>query len=219
MSIRKTVFVLGEFYHVYNRGNSKQDIFNDKADYMHFLKLLCFLNTQNPQSLRYLSEDFLIPIYKGKNKLVSIGCYCLMPNHFHLILTQKEGGSISKFMQKVNTAYVMYYNKKYKRTGSLFEGKFKSNYANDDIYLKYLFSYVHLNPIKLIQKNWKKEGIKDKNKALIFLKNYKYSSYSDYLGTGHKSLPIIEKEFFPNYFSTGKNFESEILEWISYGTA
>jgi len=214
MSIRKKAFVPGEFYHIYNRGNSKQIIFNETSDYFHFIKLLYLSNSQNKLVFRNLKIDF-IDFDQGE-KLVYIGAYCLMSNHFHLILSQVENGSISKFMQKVTTAYSMYYNKKYNRTGSLFEGKFKSQYTGDDRYLKYLFSYIHLNPIKLIQGDWKEKGIIDKDKCLEFLKNYKYSSYLDYLGTKRLENKVLDINHFPDYFPNRESFQHEIFEWLSY---
>lgn len=214
MSIRKINFVPGEYYHIYNRGNSKQIIFRGKQDYERFLYLLYSVNMKERTILRLLKKDIFL-FNRGEN-LVSIGAYCLMPNHFHLILTQTGEGSVSKFMQKLTTAYSMYYNKKYKRTGSLFEGKFKSQHVNNDRYLKYLFSYIHLNPIKLIQKDWKKIGIKDKSKAIIFLKKYKYSSYLDYLEGNRNESSIINREAFPDYFPTKEKFQKEIFEWLSY---
>jgi putative transposase len=216
MSIRKVNFVPGEYYHIYNRGNDKRIIFNDNNDYYHFIKLLYLSNTKNKVVLRFVGNDIFN--FKKENKLVEIGAWCLMPNHFHLVVTQTEGGNISKFMQKLTTAYSMYYNQKYKRTGSLFEGKFKSQHTPDDRYLKYLFSYIHLNPIKLIQKDWKEKGIINKKEAIDFLYNYKYSSYLDYLENNREESLIINKDVFPNYFPTKEKFQQEIFEWLSFNT-
>jgi len=119
-------------------------------------------------------------------------------------------------MQKISTAYVMYYNQKYKRTGGLFESKFKSEHLSEDRYLKYIFSYIHLNPVKLIQENWKEAGIRNKNTATKYLKKYEYSSYSEYLGIERKQNEIIERKSYPNYFPSPKNFQEEIIEWLSY---
>ena len=214
MSIRKVAFASGEFYHIYNRGNSKQVIFHDKQDYQRFQALLYAVNTNENIILRLVFKD---RYYFNRNKrLVSIGTYCLMSNHFHLILIQHNEGCISKFMQKLTTAYSMYYNKKYIRTGGLFEGKFKSEHLNEDRYLKYLFSYIHLNPVKLIDKKWKTNGIKNKQKILEFLKNYTYSSYLDYLGTERPEKAILNQESFPKYFLTKETFMKEIFEWLSF---
>lgn len=214
MSIRNNSFVYGEYYHIYNRGNSKQIIFHDNQDYIRFIDLLFLCNTNKNLRLDRVYNGFIN--FEQENKIVYIGAYCLMPNHFHIIFTQTEDGSISKFMQKLTTAYVMYYNRKYKRTGSLFEGKFKSKYINNDIYFKYLFSYIHLNPVKLIQKDWKEKGIRNKHQALEFLNKYRYSSYLDYLEVKRSENILIEKEFFPDYFPTKEKFQLDIFEWLSY---
>ncbi len=216
MSIRKVSFAFGEYYHIYNRGNSKQKIFHDREDYQHFIKLLHVLNQKNNKQLRDQAQDVFI-FHKDDSPIVAIGAYVLMPNHFHILITPTEDGNISKYMQKVCTGYVMYYNQKYKRSGSLFEGKFKSQHANNDKYLKYLFSYIHLNPIKLIDKNWKEKGIRNIKKVFIFLQSYEYSSYLDYVKEGKRPQGVIlNKKIFPNYFPNFKEFQSEILEWIKY---
>src|SRR3989338_6596261 len=110
MSLRKIPFVSGEYYHVYNRGNSKQTIFHDQADYNRFIKLI-FLSNGEKDFKIHLIKDEIYDFNRGK-QLVDIGVYCLMPNHFHLLLTQTNDGSVSKFMQKVSTGYSMYYNNK-----------------------------------------------------------------------------------------------------------
>ncbi|MFA7192485.1 MAG: transposase [Candidatus Paceibacterota bacterium] len=217
MFIRKVNFVKGEYYHIYNRGNSKQEIFHDKQDYEYFIGLLYLFNTKENLNLFHFkrNKNFDLYLVDLNQPLVSVGVYCLMPNHFHILITETEEGSISKFMQKVSTGYVMYYNKKYKRTGSLFEGKFKSQHAADDRYLKYLFSYIHLNPIKLIQKDWKEKGIKNKKQAVEYLSKYKYSSYIDYLKIERVQNKILNIKAFPDYFHTKQKFQLEIFEWIN----
>jgi putative transposase len=216
MSLRKVDFVKGEYYHIYSRGNSKQKIFHDKMDYFHFMDLL-FLCNDNDR-LRYFNcsrhpKEFF---KKDRDPLVSIGSFCLISNHFHILITEKHEKGISKFMQKLLTAYVMYYNDKYKRTGCLFEGKFKSQYLKTDKHLKYIFSYIHLNPLNLFQKNWKEKGIKDIKKALGFLRNYFYSSYVDFLGKKRFQNKILDLKSFPKYFPNKKSFNNEIIEWLDY---
>jgi len=216
MSIRKIPFVPYEYYHIYNRGNSKQKIFHDNEDYIRFLNLLYISNSFEKFNIFDIRKSSNVFEIKKDNLLVYIGAYVIMPNHFHLLITQTEDGDISKFMQKLTTAYSMYYNKKYKRTGSLFEGKFKSKHISNDKYLKYLFSYIHLNPIKLIQKDWKEKGVNDKNQVLLFLKDYKYSSYLTFLDENRKENKILNIKAFPKYFPNKDSFNKEIFEWISY---
>ncbi len=217
MSIRKVSFVQGEYYHIYNRGNSKQKIFRDEQDYKRFIDLLYISNTKEKFNLFDLNRTSPFNVYNFeiKNHLVFIGAYCLMLNHFHILVTEIEKGGISKFMQKVSTAYSMYYNKKYKRTGGLFEGKFKSEHINNDRYLKYLFSYIHLNPVKLIQNDWKEKGIRDKQQAVKYLQNYQHSSYLDYIGMKRIQNKLLNTKAFPDYFPTPKLMQKEIFEWLN----
>lgn len=216
MSIRKVKLVNNEYYHLFNRGNSKQKIFHDNEDYFRFMSLLYACNSENNFKVFILTKEQSPYDFERGKQIVSIGSFCIMPNHFHILITQIEENGISKFMQKLTTAYAMYYNKKYKHTGGLFEGKFKSEHVGYDRYLKYLFSYIHLNPIKLIQKDWKEIGIKNKKEALEYMYNYQYSSYLDYLGTKRIQNNILNKKAFPEYFPNKKSFIKEIFEWLNY---
>ncbi|MEK7113506.1 MAG: transposase [Patescibacteria group bacterium] len=216
MSIRKISFTQGEYYHIYNRGNSKQKIFKDKADYSRFVSLLYISNTSENFNIVHLNRNEQFNVYEieKEDPLVNIGAYCLMPNHFHILVTEKIDGGISKFMQKLSTAYVMYYNKKYKRIGGLFEGKFKSQHLDTDQYLKYLFSCIHLNPVKLIQKNWKEKGIKNIKKAEEYLNSYTFSSYLDFMGDGRIENKILNLESFPEYFPDKNSFLWDIFDGL-----
>lgn len=218
MSLRKTPFVSGEYYHLYNRGNSKQVIFNDEEDYQRFMTILYMCNSENNFRMSLITEGVEKDPYLWErgNQIVSIGAYCLMPNHFHLLVTEQGNGGVSKFMQKLSTAYVMYHNIKHERTGGLFEGKFKSEHLDTDQYLKYIFSYIHLNPLKLIQKDWKETGIKNKKASLNYLDKYEHSSYLDFKDVERKEGVILDRKAFPDYFPSIKNFEREILDWINY---
>ena len=137
-----------------------------------------------------------------------------MPNHFHILAKEVIEGGISKFMSKLSTGYSMYFNRKYKRSGSLFEGRFKIIHANRDEYLKYLFVYIHLNPIKLIDPSWKEKGIKDMLKVEKYLASYKYSSYLDYNGVSRLENGLLDINSFPEYFCSKKNLM--ILIGIGY---
>ncbi|OGJ11058.1 hypothetical protein A2467_03325, partial [Candidatus Nomurabacteria bacterium RIFOXYC2_FULL_36_8] len=152
MGLRRTPLVRGEYYHIYNRGVEKREIFLDKEDYFHFLKLLYICNSNKSITLRNISDNF----DRGET-IVDIGAYCIMPNHFHVLCYEKIENGISTFMKKLSTAYAMYFNKKYIRTGILFQGRFKSEHANTDGYLKYLYAYIHLNPAKLKNPKWKED--------------------------------------------------------------
>jgi putative transposase len=215
MPRRKTPFVKGEYYHVYSRGNSKQEIFHDEEDRKRFTALLYACNQEGHFKIDHLLKGESLYNVNIKDFLAAIGCYCLMPNHFHLLVTPLRDGSVSKFMQKVMVAYVMYYNKKYKRTGGLFEGSFKVQPIVNEIHLKYIFAYIHLNILKLIDPRWKEGGIKDNEKAVSYLKQYRYSSLPDYLGFMRIEGKIIKREFFPDYFPTPEKVWKEIFDWMN----
>lgn len=143
-----------------------------------------------------------------------------MPNHFHIIvkshrsdLWEKGINPITEFLRKLSTSYVMYFNKKYNRTGSLFEGKFKSKYVSKENYFYYLFAYIHLNPIKLFQSTWKEEGVKSKEQGVEFLKNYKFSSFQEFFGSKRKESKILTKSSLPDDFKL--NSANELFEWFS----
>lgn len=216
MSLRKVAFVPGEYYHVYNRGNSKQKIFLDRKDYQRFIDLLYAVNSSEKFNFSDSIKGISVYELEKNPRLVAIGAYCLMPNHFHILITPLSEEGMTKFMQKLSTAYVMYFNGKYQRAGALFEGKFKAEHVDNDVRLKYLFSYIHLNPIKLIQKDWKEVGLKQKQQAVAYLKSYLYSSFVDYLGKNRLENIIISKSNFPSYFPSTKDFIEEIMTWINY---
>jgi len=212
---RKLNFSINEFYHIYNRGNNKSVIFLDDKDRKRFQKLMYLCNNTEP----VVFKDFQgIPISEipKKGTIVDIGTYCLMPNHFHILLHEKIEGGVSRFLEKLSTAYSMYFNKKYDRTGKLFEGRFKATHLNNDNYLKYIFSYIHLNPIKIIDPKWKEDGIKNKNDSKKYLTSYTYSSYLDYMGTKREEELILNRSVFPEYFGDFKEFEQFIDEWLDF---
>jgi putative transposase len=223
---RKTVFVPGEFYHLYNRGTEKRTVFSNQKEYARFIALLYLANSTEPIRIDNLpsakqGETLLkMAIEKrplGSESLVELAAYCLMPNHFHLLVREKVEGGISRFMQKLTTGYTMYFNKRHKRSGALFQGIFKSTHAGEDRYLKYLLSYIHLNPIKLIDSNWKEKGLKSRKQAGSFLNRYAYSSYLDYAGHDRIEQVLLDKKVLPVYFATPKKFKAEMFEWLDYG--
>ncbi len=206
-----------EFYHVYNRGTDKRRIFTSVSDHERFLALLYLCNSEHSVDMKLQGSTLyeLLEQPRGET-LVDISTYCLMPNHFHLIVKEKTDGGLSKFMQKLTTGYTMYFNKRYDRSGSLFQGRFKVSHIDTDRYLSYLISYVHLNPVKIFEPTWKETGISNRTGAQAFLGNYPYSSYCDYLGEQRPERAILNTESLPDYFSTGADFERAVADWLTY---
>ncbi len=210
---RKDPFVEDNAYHLYNRGVEKRSIFTSVGDYRRFMMLLYLANSNQEAHisnvLKTQTYDEVFTRDRGE-PLVAIGSFCLMPNHFHILVTPKVEGGISQFMLKLQTGYSMFFNKKNERKGSLFEGPFKSTLADDDRYLQYLFAYIHLNPAKLKDPKWK-ERIKRNPALLRFVESYSYSSYGAYLTGVHT---ITNPEAFPEYFSSKKEVRQHITDWL-----
>ena len=215
---RPMTFAPGEYYHLYNRGTDKRKIFLDKADHERFISLLYLCNSGIPL---HRSDHLGMPLQKllalpRETTLVDIGAYCLMPNHFHILAHEQSEGGISLFMHKLSIAYVMYFNKRHERRGRLFEGTFRAEHATQDKYLKYLYAYIHLNPIGIIERDWKTHHIANKKMAEDFLGTYKYSSYLDYENAEHERPEgiIINKLAFPQYFEKQADFKDYIKDWM-----
>jgi REP element-mobilizing transposase RayT len=181
------MFEIGQYYHIYNRGSDKRNIILDENDLKRFFQSLIEFNSIEPSGSIYLKN---LKKYKLKElssrttqKLVSIIAYCINPNHFHLILSPLVENGIEKFMQRIG-GYTRYFNEKHKRSGVLFQGKFKSKLIEDDRYLIQLSAYVNLNnldknfnPSFDLSKSSLQEYTKDEYKGLcdktIILNNFK----------------------------------------------
>ncbi len=211
---RKIKFAADEFYHVYNRGVEKRDIFMDLRDKLRFQRLLYFANSSKPLDFKQIQGLPLDTAERGET-LVNIGAYCLMPNHFHLLIHEKKDGGLSKFMMKLTTAYSMYFNKKTNRSGRLFQNIFQARHIETDEHLNYLFAYIHLNPIKLADRRWPHTDLAKISGFEPFLNNYSFSSYPDYRHeTKRPEAAILAPQAFPEYFSTKREFGAFIQDWL-----
>jgi putative transposase len=214
--MRKIKFENGNFYHVYNRGVEKRQIFMDDQDYSYFLYELSEFNKPTHDfNLKRALVRGLASNKKCVGRFVEILCYVLMPNHYHLILRQVKDKGISTVMHRSGTGYTMYFNKKYERSGSLFQGTYKAKPIESDEYLMYLSRYLHLNPVSIISPDWKEKGIRAWKKTKDFLKSYKWSSFADYLGTSD-TRGILNKEFIMDYFKNSpEKYENFITSWTN----
>jgi len=147
MSIRTIQFTNDEYYHVFNRGVDKRIIFNTQEQQAYFLSRLQLLNSTDSRKYitnkrsRFKNKDIL---GEGED-LVSIVAYCLLPNHYHLLLKQNVDNGISQFMQRLGTAYTMFFNQQENRSGGLFQGKFKAAHLSGEFALPVLSAYINLN--------------------------------------------------------------------------
>jgi len=211
---RKISLAPDEFYHLYNRGTDKRIIFNNNRDRDRFIYLLYLSNGTRPFHFNELKPDTIFSFDKGGD-LTNIVSYCLMDNHFHILVQSIDDTGISVFMHKLATAYTMYFNKINNRKGRLFETNFQVRHIDSENYLKYIHSYIHLNPIKIVEPNWKEVGLKNNSAAKQFLNNYTHSSYLDYAGNNREEQKILNKTAFP-YFEDKKEFEEYLEDWLTY---
>jgi putative transposase len=215
----------GENYHIYNRGAHKQAIFTSEEDYRRFILLLYLYNTHHHVVMRDVISKYSAKRFKGQSlaetfkheysdkSLVDILAYSLMPNHFHLVLRAKEDTGIQQFLQKVCVAYSMYFNTKYGHSGTLFQGRYKSKHIDSESYFRYIFAYVHLNPLDLLQSDWKKAGIRCAKKARAFLSEYRYSSFRDRIGARPESAILADD--LPDFLKDQNDLD-ELLRWESH---
>ena len=130
--------------------------------------------------------------HNRKKQLVDIASYCLMPNHQHLLLREKDYGGISTFMQKLGTGYTMYFNKRYARTGALFSGPFKAVHVERDSHFRRCVNYIHANPAELSEPGWKKGLVRNVAQLRKRLLDYPFSSLLDYEGVERPENAIVD---------------------------
>lgn len=140
--MKRNEFQNNEYYHIYNRGVDKRQVFNDNYDYNRFLTSMKEFNRIKPVGSLYELQYLGVQLPSDKQPLVEVFCYCLLPNHYHLILKQIEDNGIEKIMHKINTGYTNYFNKKNNRSGSLFQGRYKAKHIYSTYYLEYISAYV-----------------------------------------------------------------------------
>lgn len=193
------LYVENGHYHIYNRGVEKRDIFLDEQDcavFLHYLKLYLSpvdeLLTQHQLGFRV---QRFIPLNLSKE--VDLLAFALMPNHIHLQIKQYTRDGIIKFVRRLLTSYAMYFNKKYKRVGVLFQSTYKAVLIESESHLLHLSRYIHLNPIKL------------KSPLINFID---FSSYSYYLG--HKQASWMKPEEILGYFKSGQR--KNLKDLLSY---
>lgn len=225
--MRNISFTEKEIYHIYNRGVEKRNIFLDEEDRFRFVHNLFEFNDEAPAANIYYKENILtnknqsyetksrkIEIETKRRKLiVDILIFVLMPNHFHLLLRQRQGEGIAQFMHKLGIGYTMYFNKKYERVGSLFQGTYKAVLARRDAHLLYLPYYIHLNSLDLKFPEWRTGEIKNYKEAMNFLENYRWSSYLDYIGK--KNFPsVTQRKFLTEFLGGPKKYKEETGKWL-----
>lgn len=203
--MRKVPLENEEYYHIFNRGVDKREVFLDNADYWRFLFSLRLMNDKKNGTMiawrdykkanpnKTLEQFFLTLNVRKRDSLVEIIAYCLNPNHYHIILKQIEDRGIEVFMQKVGNGYTKYFNKKNNRSGVLFQGRFKSSHIDANEYLLYLSAYVNCN---------------SQVHKIAPAEKYFWSSFGEYVSEKRKHPVILEKEVVLGQFKNGLEYKN-----------
>lgn len=220
MPVKRPQLINNEIYHLTLRGVGDSLVFKNQDDYYRGIFSLYEFNTTTPIEIRNQREKRKTAKAHGeqfsvdnRDLLVEILAFWFMPNHIHLLVRQIKNNGITKFMRKLGAGYAAYFNKKYNRRGHLFQGRFYAVHIKNDEQLKTIFVYIHTNGISLIEPKWKELGIKNSEKVIKFLENYKWSSYQDYIGK--KNFPSVTKREFLLKIMGGERGCKEIIDdWI-----
>jgi len=225
----KNNFLTTEFFHTYNRGVEKRNTFLDEKDYFRGVHDLYEFNDANATlnlnyHLNYWSRSAIdfgaIDLGEKKKKgvrdlLIDLFAWTFIPNHYHNFLRGRVERGISKFQQKWGGGYTNYFNLKYKRSGVLFQGKYKKISVTNDAQAAHLVCYIHSNSLDIWKPNWKEKGLSpsETQNALKFLEKYRWSSHMDYWGV--KNFPsLINTEFLFKFFGGPEGYRKFFIDWL-----
>jgi putative transposase len=200
MSRRNIIFSNDEYYHVFNRGVARMPIFNTPGDYIRFLETVRFYKLES-NNLRFSHRSLdktghLIPT----TKIIDIISYCLMPNHFHLLIKQLQENGIANFMKKTTNSYAKYFNLKNDRVGPLLQGNFKAVHIETTEQLIHVSRYIHLNPVV--------------SNLVIKPVDYKWSSYGEYVKLSN--FKICDKDIVFQQFNEAYTYLQFVDDQIDY---
>jgi REP element-mobilizing transposase RayT len=210
--MRKDKLAEGEYYHIFNRGVDKRTIFEDEKDFRRFCVSMDLLNDRRDgvmdrwRDFRKCVPKAQLSEFKEKclelqERIVNIVAFCLNPNHFHMLVRQRGERGIEKFMHRLGTSYTKYFNERYDRSGSLFQGRFKSTHIGSNSLLFYLSAYVNCN---------------SEIHGIAKAKSYRWCSYGDYLGISNNHKDILNKDLLREHFKKVGELEKFSDEHIQH---
>jgi hypothetical protein len=219
--MRKEPFSVGSYVHIIKRGARGADIVRDDNDRWRFLRLVRYLNDDNvPRNWErditneHILEGFSRPdMWDEQAPYVSVLAYCLMDNHFHLLVQEKVEGGISKFMQRLCTSMSLHFNTKYKEKGTLFQGAYKARTVDSDEYLQYLVAYIQVkNPFERYP-GGVQNAVREFDAALEWVMQDPFNSLADYLGMRQSALldHVLVDDIFENQHSFSA-FARDVIE-------
>lgn len=197
-----------------NVGSEGRIIFSSKEDFDRFEAYLYLLNSIDSPRVANLfaggREREIFTTARGE-KLVAIGAFCFTPKEFHILVTPLVDGGVAKFMQKLQTAYTMFFNHKYQRSGRLFHSAYRSHAARSHEELQYFFVNVHLNAMKLFNERWHELAREELVSLAASAMKYRYSS----IGEHRENTPLITSpENFPKYLKTHRSANGHVRAWL-----
>jgi len=206
------IIAIMDFWHLAGRGVEKRDIVLDDSDRLRFIHDLFIFNDT------HTVENYGLPSRREERPrrtvLVHIHAFCLMHNHYHLLVSEAIENGISLFMHKVNMGYAKYFNERYERSGSLWQGKYRKVPITHHAHFLYIPYYIHLNPLDYVMPEWRQGTVQNAAQALHHLSEYRWSSHLDYLGI--KNFPsITRRDYFSDLLGKRSAYERTIQDIIS----
>lgn len=208
--------MIGNLAHICNRGVEKRKIFLNEYDYERFVSNLYLLNNQSGKLRTERKNIFQDPnLLPKQDKLVEILKWCLLPNHYHLLLYEVEDGGILEFTKRLGNAYTKYFNNKNKgRSGYLFQNSAKIISIENNRQFLYIPFYIDLNALDLKYPNWENHPVKNDTKLLDFLISYKWASFRDYYNDRVLGAVINKDRFYDLFDMTQESYEKELQGFL-----
>lgn len=214
--MRMTEMFVGGYYHIYNRGVDKRNVFETDADYMRFYASLAVFNDADYNDAQVRTFNEAVENVRNRvsdiKRLVDILSFCLVPNHFHLLIRQYREDGVAKFMQKIQLGYTKYFNLKNQRSGRLFQGPYQSVFVKYQAQLEHLPCYIHLNGPSISAFDWRDGETDLTHKLLNQMVAYKWSSHNQYL-TGEQDLPVVFDQSVEEIFDSRQDYVNRLLDW------
>lgn len=222
-TMRKEAFSVGDYVHIYNRGNRKQPIVKDIKDRWRFLRSLYYFNTWiTPENLfrdlgllRFdLNTAFEWPInWQPRKPIVKIIAFILADNHFHILAKEISAGGISLFMKRLGNGITGYFNLKYQESGRLFQGSYRAKRVADDVYIRYLSVYIQVKNAFELFPGGLKAAAKNFDKAYEWASNFPFCSLGYYTKRNH--LPVVEDDILCEIFKSPMEYKKFAKECIT----